>query len=77
VSSSDLIKFFNKKLNFEIIKTDKGGSHLYKLKGIYNGKQCIIPIPQYNKDIGVKLLKWILKEAGMTREEFLEFYDKK
>jgi predicted RNA binding protein YcfA (HicA-like mRNA interferase family) len=44
-----------------------GGKHLYMLKG---SLRLTIPNP-YKKNIGIDLLTRILKQAGITREEWI------
>ena len=45
-----------------------GGKHQHMVKGSI---QLSIPNPHGGKDIGVNLLKIILAEAGISREEWL------
>ncbi len=45
-----------------------GGKHQHMVKG---NIQLSIPNPHGGKDIGVNLLKIILTEAGITREQWL------
>ena len=45
-----------------------GGRHQFMLKGSI---QLAVPNPHQGGEIGVNLLKLILKEAGITRDEWL------
>ncbi len=65
VSYSELIKRL-RKFGFE--GPYSGGKHLYMLKG---NLRLTIPNP-HKQEIGVDLLLRILKQAGITREEWLE-----
>lgn len=46
-----------------------GGKHQHMVKGQV---QLTIPNPHGGKDIGVNLLKLILDEAGISRQEWLK-----
>lgn len=46
-----------------------GGRHQFMVKG---SRQLIIPNPHNRADIGINLLKLILDEAGITRDEWLK-----
>lgn len=46
-----------------------GGKHQHMVKGPV---QLTIPNPHGGKDIGVNLLKLILDEAGVSRQEWLK-----
>lgn len=45
-----------------------GGKHQHMVKG---NVQLTVPNPHHRKDIGVQLLKLVLNEAGISREEWL------
>ena len=45
-----------------------GGKHQHMVKGAV---QLTIPNPHHRKDIGVQLLKIVLNEAGISRDEWL------
>jgi len=45
-----------------------GGKHQHMVKGLV---QLTIPNPHHRKDIGVQLLKLVLEEAGISRDEWL------
>lgn len=45
-----------------------GGKHQHMVKGYI---QLTIPNPHGGKDIGVNLLKLLLSEAGISRQEWL------
>ena len=44
-----------------------GGKHPHMVKGAV---QLTVPNPHHRKDIGVQLLKVVLEEAGISREEW-------
>ena len=45
-----------------------GGKHQHMTKG---NIQLTVPNPHHRKDIGVNLLKLVLDEAGISRDEWL------
>ena len=45
-----------------------GGKHQHMVKGAV---QLTIPNPHHRNDIGVQLLKIVLNEAGISRDEWL------
>ena len=45
-----------------------GGRHQHMTKGTI---QLTVPNPHHRKDIGVQLLKLVLDEAGISRDEWL------
>ena len=45
-----------------------GGKHQHMVKG---NVQLTVPSPHRRKDIGVQLLKLVLEEAGISRDEWL------
>lgn len=49
------------------------GSHLI----LQNGEGKLSVVPMHQKDIGVSLLREIIRELGITREEFLALCRKK
>ena len=59
-----------RKLGWEGPKTSKG--HDYMVKG---RRKVHIPNRHQRKDIGVPLLREILKQAGVSREEWLNASD--
>ena len=61
-SSRDLIKYLMKK-GFQYQHT-KGSHHVYKLNDI------LVTVPE-RKEIGKGLLKAILEEAGISRDDFI------
>ena len=65
VSHNDLIKKLRK---FGFNGPHSGGKHLYMLK---DDLRLTVPNP-HKKNIGVDLLTRILKQAGITREEWVE-----
>jgi predicted RNA binding protein YcfA (HicA-like mRNA interferase family) len=66
VSWIDLVKRL-RKLGFE--GPYQGGKHPYMLRD-----NLVLTIPNpHRKEIGVDLLSRILKQAGITREEWLKF----
>jgi predicted RNA binding protein YcfA (HicA-like mRNA interferase family) len=62
VSSHDLIKYLVKK-GYQYQHT-KGSHHVYKLNNI------LLTIPE-RREIGKGLLKAILEEAGINRDDFI------
>ena len=44
-----------------------GGKHQHMVKG---NVQLTVPNPHHRKDIGVQLLKLVLNEAGISREDW-------
>lgn len=56
-----------KKIGFE--EARQTGSHLILLN---QKSQKIIPVPIHNKDIKKGLLAGIIKQAGLTTEEFIK-----
>ena len=67
VSSKDLIKFLAKK-GFRYERTT-GSHHVYKLN------DRLVSIPE-RKEVGKGLLKAILDEAGITRDDFIREWNK-
>ena len=67
ISHNDLIKRL-KIFGFE--GPYSGGKHLYMLK---EKLRLAIPNPHY-REIGVDLLKRVLKQAGITREEWIKTF---
>ncbi len=63
---SKIIKILEK---FGFIQTSQKGSHLILSNG--QGKLVIVPI--HDKEIGKGLLRKILNEAEIDKEDFLEF----
>lgn len=49
------------------------GSHLI----LQNSEGKLSVVPMHQKDIGVSLLREIIRELGITRDEFLELLKKK
>ena len=49
-----------------------GGRHSFMSKGT---RKVRIPNPHQRKDIGVSLLRTILEQAGISREEWLDASD--
>ncbi|OGX07672.1 MAG: hypothetical protein A2Z88_00455 [Omnitrophica WOR_2 bacterium GWA2_47_8] len=66
LSSKEVISILNK-LGFEVIR--QKGSHLFLRHG--DGRCTVVPV-HANKDIGRGLLKRILDEISMPRDEFLK-----
>ena len=56
-----------KQINFEEIR--QTGSHLILANRI---TKKIIPVPIHNKDIKLGLLVSIIKQTGLTKEEFVK-----
>ena len=68
LDAKELIKILNK-MGFEVIR--QRGSHIYlKHK---DGRCTVVPL-HAGRDIGRGLLKRILNEIDVQREEFLKFY---
>ncbi|MGB6534266.1 MAG: type II toxin-antitoxin system HicA family toxin [Candidatus Nitrosopolaris sp.] len=67
VSSLDLIKYLSKK-GFQYHHT-KGSHHVYKLN------DRIVVVPE-RKEMGKGLLKAILEEAGINRDDFILEWNK-
>ncbi len=61
------IELVQKLRKFDFVGPYSGGKHLYMLK---NDIRLTIPKP-HRKEIGVDLLKRILKQAGIRREDWL------
>lgn len=59
-----------RKLGWDGPRASKG--HDYMVKG---RRKVHIPNPHHRKDIGVPLLREILKQAGVSREEWLNASD--
>jgi predicted RNA binding protein YcfA (HicA-like mRNA interferase family) len=68
LSSKELCRFLESQ-GF-VCKRQKGSHRFYRHK---DGRSTVVPIHS-NKDIKRVLLKAILDEIGMTREEFLNRY---
>lgn len=68
VSCNDMLKFLKKE---GFIELRQSGSH--KFLKHEDGRTIIIPIHN-NKDIGRGLLKVMLEEINLSREEFLKKY---
>lgn len=68
LSSKELCKFLEKE-GFEFIR-QKGSHRFYRHS---NGRTTVVPMHS-NKDIKRGLLKGILNEIRMTREEFFKKY---
>ena len=67
LEAKELIKILNK-MDFEVIR--QRGSHIYlKHK---DGRCTVVPLHS-GRDIGRGLLKRILNEIDVSREEFLKF----
>jgi predicted RNA binding protein YcfA (HicA-like mRNA interferase family) len=70
ISGRELIKFFSKKFKME---STPGGRHI-KLKGYVKGELKIFPIPNH-KELARGTLLGIIKEAGLTKEEFIKYWN--
>ena len=68
LSSKELCKFLERE-GFECIR-QKGSHRFYKHP---DGRTTVVPVHS-NKDIKRGLLKGILDEIGMSREDFFEKY---
>ncbi len=66
ISRSDLIRRL-KQLGWE--GPYSGGRHQYLVKG---SRQLTIPNPHGAREIGVNLLKIVLDEAGISRDDWLK-----
>ena len=66
ISRSDLIRRLR---SFGWTGPHAGGRHQFMVKGQH---QLTIPNPHGRSDIGVNLLKLILSEAGISRDEWLK-----
>ena len=64
-SRSDLIRGL-KRLGW--VGPYSGGRHQYMVKG---PRQLTVPNPHGGRDIGINLLKIVLDEAGISREDWL------
>ena len=69
IKGKDLLNFFMK--NGCELKRVKGSHHV--LKSIYNYKLFVIPV-HTNEDLDRGLLREIIKQSGLTTEEFIELY---
>ena len=67
LNAKELIKILNK-MGFEVIR--QRGSHIYMKHK--DGRCTVVPLHS-GRDIGRGLLKRILNEIDMSREEFLKF----
>ncbi len=67
LDAKELIKILNK-MGFEVIR--QRGSHIYMKHK--DGRCTIVPLHS-GRDIGRGLLKRILNEIDVSREEFLKF----
>jgi hypothetical protein len=65
-----LLKFFCNKFN---CSSSPGGKHA-KIKGIIKDKLRIFPIPLH-KELAKGTLLAIIKEAGLSKEEFIELWN--
>lgn len=65
VSRSELIRRLK---SFGWMGPYSGGRHQYMVKG---SAQITIPNPHGGREIGVNLLKLVLDEAGISRDEWL------
>ncbi len=70
LSSKEVCKFLEKEGYFLV--RQKGSHRFYRHS---DGKTTVVPIHN-NKDISRGLLKAILEEIGMEREEFFKKYSK-
>ncbi|MFA6213827.1 MAG: type II toxin-antitoxin system HicA family toxin [Candidatus Micrarchaeia archaeon] len=59
-----------KKLGYNEVR--QRGSHLI----MQNGKGRIIVVPIHTKEIGVGLLRAIIRELGLSREAYFSAFDK-
>lgn len=71
VSGEELVKFFCKKFGF----VGETGRKHYKLKGVIKNKLRIFPVP-IHKELAKGTLLEIIKQAGLTRKEFLKLWNK-
>jgi len=71
ISPKELCRFLEK-MDFVLIR-QRGSHRLYRHP---DGRQTVVPVHP-GKDIRRKLLRAILKEIGMEREEFLKGYKRK
>ena len=70
ISGSQLVKFFCNKFDFS---STPGSRHL-KLKGHIKGKLRVFPVPMH-RELAKGTLLGIIKEAGLTKKEFLEMWE--
>lgn len=63
ISSREFIKYLTKKKGFVYVRTT-GSHHVYKLN------QRLVTVPERH-EIGKGLLRAILEEAGISREDFI------
>ena len=71
LSSKELCKFLEKE-EFQFVR-QKGSHRFYRHS---DGRTTVVPMHN-NKDIKRSLLKGILNEIKMSREEFFEKYNRK
>ena len=67
LNAKELIKILNK-MSFEVIR--QRGSHIYMKHK--DGRCTVVPLHS-GRDVGRGLLKRILNEIDVSREEFLKF----
>jgi len=72
VSGKELLKFFSKH-EFKVIR--QRGSHISVYKKTEKG-HCIVVIPD-KKEVNKKTLRSIIRQAKLTREEFLELWERR
>ena len=59
------------KMGFEV--KNQSGTHVI-VTWVVNGEKKTFPIPLHHKEIPIGTIRDILKQAGITREEFFEYY---
>ncbi|HLC45765.1 MAG TPA: type II toxin-antitoxin system HicA family toxin [archaeon] len=70
LSGREIIKALNKE-GFEVV--GRKGSHV-RMKKKVNGKAWIVTVPDYS-EVPTWVLKSIMRQSGMTTEQFLELFN--
>lgn len=68
ISGKDLIKIISK---ISILPARQRGSHV-QMKGAYNGEMRFTTVPIHGKQIPMGLHLQIIKDCGLTKEEYLK-----
>lgn len=71
VSGWQLVKLFCNQLN---CSSAPGGRH-FKIKGVIKGQLRIFPVP-IHKELAKGTLLAIIRESGLTKEEFIELWER-
>jgi len=72
LSGSELLKLLCNKAGFAPARAK--GSHVLVKKILPTGAVIAFPIPIHAKDLKPSLLSHIIKQAGLTHDEFIELY---